>query len=131
MDQNRSIIVILALVVTLVAGCEKPDTSAPWVVTTSPQNGSQNVSTSVGQISVTFNEEMMDQSWSWAYMNKRTFPTINGQIHYTDNNTKNILPVHLESDKSYVVWINTQNLKKFKDKSGNPAVPFRLEFKTK
>jgi len=41
------------------------------------------------------------------------------------------LPVKLEPNKEYVIWINTSNLKNFKDKSGNPALPFKFTFKTK
>jgi len=92
---------------------------------------SKNVDPSLSEISVTFNEEMMDQSWSWAYEDKNKFPQITGQAYYSRNNTTNILPVKLEPNKEYVIWINTSNLKNFKDKSGNPALPFKFTFKTK
>jgi hypothetical protein len=74
---------------------------------------------------------MKDGNWSWAYKDKSKFPQISGQAYYTDNNTKNILPVKLESNKEYVIWINTEQFNNFKDKSGNPAFPFKFTFKTK
>ncbi len=40
------------------------DTVPPGVVATNPQNGMQSVDPSIKGISVTFNERMMDQSWS-------------------------------------------------------------------
>ena len=73
----------------------------------------------------------MDQSWSWAYEDKSKFPQIIGQAYYTENNTSNVLPVKLEPNKDYVIWINTVNHKNFKDKNGNSAVPFKFTFKTR
>jgi hypothetical protein len=79
--------------------CEKKDSRPPRVVSTFPQNESQNVDLSINEISVTFDEEMMDANWSWAYTDKSEFPQIVGQAYYTQNNTKNVLPVKLDSNK--------------------------------
>ena len=111
--------------------CTVKDNEAPRIVSTFPQNESRNVESSINEISVTFNEEMMDQNWSWAYDDKNKFPQMAGQPYYTDSNIKNILPVKLEPNKEYVIWINSSKFKNFKDKSGNPAVPFKFTFKTK
>ena len=121
----------LLIVLSIFSGCAKKDTDAPRVVTTNPQNGSIDIDPSLSEISVTFNEEMMDNSWSWSMENQDTFPQTTGSPHYTDGNTKNILPVKLLPGKEYVIWINTSNITNFKDKSGNPAVPFKFTFKTK
>jgi len=51
---------------------------------------------------------MMDGNWSWAYTNKNEFPKIKGQPYYTGNNTKNNLPVILEPNKEYIIWINSE-----------------------
>ena len=128
---HKVLFVLMVALTIIFVGCSEKDTKAPRVVDTFPPNGSQDVDPSINQISVTFNEEMMDQSWSWPYTNKNEFPEMKGQPYYTDNYTKNVLPVILEPNKEYVIWLNSQKFKNFKDKSGNPLVPFKFTFKTK
>jgi len=129
---NRQVLFVLMIVLIIIAvGCSETDTTVPRVVDTFPPNGSEDVDPAINEISVTFNEEMMDQNWSWAYENENEFPNIKGQSYYTENFTKNVLPVRLEPNKEYVIWINTQQFQNFKDKSGNPAVPFKFTFKTR
>ena len=111
--------------------CTENDSRAPSVIATFPPNGSTDVDPSINEISVTFDEEMMDGNWSWAYSNKNQFPEMTGQPYYTENFTKNILPVRLESNKEYEIWVNSEKFKYFKDKAGNSAIPFRWTFKTK
>ncbi|MCP4580038.1 MAG: Ig-like domain-containing protein [candidate division Zixibacteria bacterium] len=126
------IIIILGLIsIGICLACSDGDTTPPRVVSTFPENGSHDVDPFLTEIYVVFNEEMMDQNWSWVYEDTSTFPTMTGQPYYTDDFTKNILPVSLEENKEYVVWINQQNFSNFKDKSGNAAAPFKLTFKTR
>ena len=115
----------------LLSGCGAKDNLPPKVIGTNPQNGAQNVDPSLTEISVTFNEPMMDKSWSWCYEEKDKFPQMTGQPYYTENNTKNVLPVRLEPNKEYVIWINTVNFKNFKNKTGNPAEPYKFTFETR
>ncbi|MDH3892402.1 MAG: Ig-like domain-containing protein [candidate division Zixibacteria bacterium] len=110
--------------------CAQSDTDPPRVVSTFPQNGSMEVDPTLTEIAVVFNEEMMDQNWSWVYEDKNSFPTMTGQPYYNEDLTRNILPVSLESGREYVVWINSSNFKNFKDKNGNPAAPFKMTFRT-
>jgi hypothetical protein len=63
----------------LIVGCGEKDTQPPRVVSTIPVNESADVDSSITEISVKFNEEMMDGNWSWAYDNKSEFPQIVGQ----------------------------------------------------
>jgi hypothetical protein len=107
------------------------DTKPPRVVSTFPENGTQDVDPALNKITVTFNEEMMDQNWSWVYQDKAKFPRIVGQAYYTNNNTVNVLPVKLEPNKEYIIWINSNKFRNFKDKSGNSAVPFKFTFRTR
>lgn len=53
------------------------------------------------------------------------------QPYYKPGHTINVLPVKLESNKEYEIWINSKKFKDFKDRAGNPAIPFRLVFTTK
>ena len=107
------------------------DTEAPTVVSTTPPNGSQDVSPDITEISVTFSEAMMDKSWSWAYEQQDKFPQITGDPGYDASFTINTLPVELEPNKEYEIWINTSQFKNFTDRVGNPATPYKLVFKTK
>jgi hypothetical protein len=103
----------------------------PKVILTYPRNGMQDVDPSIKEISVTFDERMMDKSCSWCYEERDTFPQVVGQPYYTENNTVNVLPVQLEPNKEYVIWINTVRFTNFRDEAGNPAVPYRFTFKTR
>lgn len=128
----RKTFLVFALILIIIGmACAQEDSKPPRVVSTFPQNGSLDVDPSIKEISVTFNEEMIDGNWSWVYEDKSTFPQMVGQAYYTDNNTKNILPVKLEPNKEYVIWINSSDYQNFKNKNGVPAVPFRFTFKTK
>lgn len=128
---SKIILALLLVFTFFFVGCGEKDNVAPEVVSTFPPNGSQNVDPSVKEIWVVFNEPMRDQNWSWAYTKKEEFPQMDGQPYYTDDYTKNVLPVTLEPNKEYVIWLNSAKFKNFKDKSGNPLVPVRFTFKTK
>ena len=130
MNRTAGIIIVL-MMINLVVACDEKDTRAPRVVSTVPENGSSDVDPSLGEISVTFDEEMTDGNWSWAYDDKSKFPQTLGQAYFDDNNKKNSSPVKLEPNKEYVIWINSAKFKNFKDKSGNSAYPFKFTFKTK
>jgi len=122
--------VLMLLLSRSVSGYAR-DHGPPRVIITYPRNGMRNVDPSIKEISVTFNERMMDKSWSWCYEERDTFPRVAGQPYYTENNTVNVLPVQLEPNKEYVIWINTVNFKNFRDEAGNPAEPYRFTFKTR
>lgn len=103
----------------------------PKVISTFPQNGAQDVDSQTAVIWVKFNKPMMDKSWSWSYKEKDAFPKLNGDPYYSEENTKNNLPVKLEPNREYKIWINTAEFKDFKDTSGNSSEPYELKFKTK
>jgi hypothetical protein len=126
---SKTLLVAAALVICI--SCTGNDTTTPRVVKTFPANGSQDVDPSLTELYVVFNEEMQDHSWSWVYEDQNTFPTMTGQPYYAEGNTKNILPVQLEPDKEYVIWINQPEYQNFRDNSGNSAAPFRFTFRTK
>ena len=78
-----------------------------------------------------FNEEMTAGSFSWAKEDDTNFPAMTGQPYFDKTMTKNILPVNLEPDTEYVIWLNSPKFQNFKDTSGNVLVPFKFTFKTK
>lgn len=130
MNRQYFLVTIIAMALS-VASCAETDTTPPYVVETFPKTGSTEVDHALTEISVIFNEPMTDGNWSWAYTNKDRFPEMAGQPYYMPGLTKNVLPVKLESNKEYEIWINSQKFKNFKDQEGNSATPFRLVFKTK
>ena len=127
----REPLVFLLIATHAAVAWGEQDTRPPRVVSTSPQNGSMDVDPSLKEISVTFNEAMQDGNWSWVYEDKNTFPQIVGQAYYTEDMKTNVLPVKLEPNKEYVIWINSEKSTNFKDKSGNSAFPFKFTFKTR
>lgn len=114
----------------VVLACQA-DTQAPTVVGTSPVNGRLDVDPGLISISVTFNEPMLDRSWSFVDGGADRFPRITGDPSYDSKFETISLPVALESDKTYEIWINSGRYLNFKDKVGNPATPYRLTFKTR
>ncbi len=122
---------VVTIISTICISCAESDSKAPNVIETFPISGSVDIDPSITEISVTFDEPMTDGNWSWAYSNKSMFPEMSGQPYYQPGLTKNILPVKLESNKEYEIWVNSEKFNNFKDQSGNPAIPFRFIFKTK
>ena len=123
-------ILILTAIILLGVSCTASDTKAPNVIETYPVSGSIDVDPSTPEIIVTFDEPMKDGNWSWAYSDEDKFPEMTGQPYYKPGHTINILPVKLEPDKEYEIWINSEKFKNFKDQAGNSATPFRLVFTT-
>ena len=108
-----------------------PSGNVPKVIATNPKSGDAGVDPSLSKITVTFNKPMLDKSWSWSYEDKDSFPATAGQPSYTNDGKTCVLPVKLEPGKRYVIWINTAKFKNFKDRSGIPVEPYRLEFATR
>ncbi len=129
--KSTGITYLLLVLIVIVAGCADRDTTAPLVVNTFPSNGSRDINPSISEIAVTFNEAMMDGNWSWAYTNINEFPEMKGDPYFTEDFTKNILPVKLEPNREYIIWINSEKFQNFKDRSGNPLAPYKFTFKTK
>jgi hypothetical protein len=110
------------------------ETMPPSVIKTVPACGDTAVPASTKEIKVTFSKDMMtNQMWSWCFHSKDSFPEITDQkgIKYLQDGRTCVLPVKLEANKSYAIWINTQKFTAFQDKKGNSAVPYLLVFKTK
>ena len=105
----------------------------PVVVRTEPQSGADNVDPAeVKEIKVTFSKEMLDGTWSWAQATPDTFPEVGEQpeIGYLEDKRTCVLPVKLEHGKTYAVWLNSKRHQNFKDRFGQPSLPYLLVFKT-
>jgi RNA polymerase sigma-70 factor (ECF subfamily) len=107
------------------------DYMTPVVVRTVPRAGDTAVDPKLREIAVTFSKEMETRnSWSWVAESKETFPKLAGRIHFVNKRTC-LAPVHLEPGKTYRIWLNSGKSMNFRDKDGNPAVPYLLEFRTR
>jgi len=85
----------------------------------------------LSEIKVTFSKKMQDKNWSFAIHSKDSFPKLAGDPQFTPDGRTCVLPVKLESQKTYALWINSQKFNNFKDTKGNSAMPYLLTFKTK
>jgi RNA polymerase sigma-70 factor (ECF subfamily) len=108
------------------------ENAAPVVVKTVPVAGSTDVDPKLTEIKVTYSKDMMDKSWSWAQLSEASFPKVDGKITYEKDMRTCVLPVKLEPEKTYAIWLNVADkFENFKDKDGQSAVPYLLVFKTK
>ena len=70
---------LLADAKAILASAGKP---APTVVSTTPRAFDDNVPPSLDKITVTFDQEMMDQSWSWVQVSDESYPKMTGKPSY-------------------------------------------------
>jgi RNA polymerase sigma-70 factor (ECF subfamily) len=104
----------------------------PVVVKTVPQAGDIAVDAkATTEIRVTFSKDMADKSWSWTQISEASYPKTTGKPHYDKDMRTCVLPVQLEPGKTYVIWLNPEKFKGFRDTDGRPAGPYLLVFETK
>lgn len=103
---------------------------APVVISTNPKAYANDVAPSLGIITVTFDQPMKNNSWSWTGGGE-TYPITTGQPSYDPNRTKCSLPVKLEPGKVYWVGINSPIYWNFKStEHGAPAKRYVILFAT-
>ena len=103
---------------------------APYVTSTEPQAYANDVTPSLDKITVTFDQAMKDNSWSWTGGGE-TYPKTTGQPSYDPNRTTCSLPVKLEPGKVYWVGINSPIYWNFKSaEHGAPAKRYVILFAT-
>lgn len=105
------------------------ETAPPVVVRTEPVAGANRVDPRTSEIVVRFTKTMQDASWSWDTYSQESYPETTGQPKYADPQTC-VLPVKLQPNKFYAIWVNSEKFKNFKDTGGRPAVPYLLTFTT-
>jgi RNA polymerase sigma-70 factor (ECF subfamily) len=128
-----------ALLVALLglAGSAKMDeipslaAAPPVVVRAVPEAGTDSVDPALKEIRVTYSKKMMDGTWSWSTWGQDSFPQTTGKPHYLADQRTCVLPVKLKANKTYAIWLNSNNFGNFKDTNGNAAVPYLLVFKTR
>lgn len=132
MRRLLALVVILSAPFPSLADEEWSVASAPPVVVrTTPEAGDNAVDPASKTIRVTFSKPMRDRSWSFVQASEATFPKIAGEIRYEPDGRTCVLPVSLEPNRTYVLWINSDRFQNFKDRDGRAAVPYLLVFATK
>jgi RNA polymerase sigma-70 factor (ECF subfamily) len=106
------------------------ETAPPVVLKTIPAAGSADVDPGLTEIQVTFSKPMRDGSWSWCNLGEESFPESAGKIHYLPDGRTCVMPVKLAPGRFYATWLNTERFRNFKDRDGQPAVPYLLTFHT-
>ena len=106
-------------------------TASPVVVKTEPQSGAADVDPNTTEIRVTYSKAMKDGTWTWSTWGQENFPKTTGKPSYQADGRTCVLPVKLEPNKFYAIWLNSQNFGNFQDDGGRPAVPYLLVFQTK
>ncbi len=109
---------------------EIPDDLPPVVLSVEPKVGAKDVDPGLKEIRVTFSKKMTDKSWSWPTGKKYAAPKDNGPIHFEPGRRTCVMPVKLEPGKTYVISVNSEKFRNFKDEDGHPALPYLLVFRT-
>jgi hypothetical protein len=129
----RSLIILsIAALLSGSALAKKPSVKSmpPVVVMTVPQSGATAVDAGLKEIKVTFSKDMITKKmWSFVQISKDSYPET-GEPKYVDKRTI-VLPVTLQPQKTYVIWINQGKFNAFRDVDNHPAVPYLLVFETK
>ncbi len=122
-------VVVGALVA--IFGCNSTSNEPqPMVINTIPKNGDIRVDPGLEQISVTFSEAMLDESWSWVHAAELPFPEAAGEPFFDAARRTASLPVTLKPKTRYEIRINSEEFQNFKSEKGVSAVPYILQFET-
>jgi hypothetical protein len=125
-------ILFLAASVSIALAQSADDSVPPAVVKSAPQAGANAVDPGQTELTVTFSKDMLPNSWSWVKVSDESFPKLTGEPRYLADQRTCVLPVKLEPNRHYRIWINAESkFNQFRDRAGHPAVPYLLDFKTK
>lgn len=106
------------------------ESAPPVVVKTVPAAGATDVDPALAEIKVTYSKTMQDGNMSWSMWGEENYPETTGEPKYLQDGRTCVLPVKLQPNKFYALWLNSEKFKNFKDTAGRPAVPYLLTFYT-
>jgi hypothetical protein len=112
------------------AAAPAPRPRAPVVVRFEPPNGASDVDPATRELRATFDRPMGD-GWSWVMDPQGAFPEMAGRASLSADGLTAVLPVHLAPGQSYVVWLNSDEHRDFRDRDGVELAPVRWAFKTR
>lgn len=103
----------------------------PRVVAVDPPAGATGVEPGRRLLSVTFDREMDRSGWAWLHESPGSAPALTGEARFDASGRVNTVEARLEPGRTYVLWINSDEIQHFRDTRGVPAVPFRWTFSTR
>lgn len=129
---KNTILLALAAGLPLLAAGQEPSlqTAPPVAVRTVPVAGATDVDASLTELQVTYSKPMQDGSWSWSTWGEENYPETTGKPRYLADGRTCVLPVKLQPDKFYAIWLNSEKFGNFRDADGRSAVPYLLSFRT-
>ncbi len=102
----------------------------PIVLSTTPAVASDMVSSELDKLTVTFDQPMLNNSWSWTGGGD-TYPEITEKPYYDDTRMTCTLPVKLKPGTHYVIGINSPSYRNFKSQNKESAQPYLFVFGTR
>ena len=114
---------------TAIAALATHRTGAPQVVAFEPANGAAGVDPALAELKATF-DRPMSEGWSWVTEGADSFPETTGEARLSPDGRAAILPVRLAPGRSYVIWLNSQQYRFFRDRAGVELAPVRWVFST-
>jgi len=103
---------------------------APRVVAVDPPAGAIGIEPGRRLLSVTFDREMDRDGWAWLREGPESAPELTGKMSFDASGRTHSVEAELEPGRTYVLWINNEEIQHFRDTRGVPAVPFRWTFTT-
>jgi hypothetical protein len=128
------IVIVLLLFSLAITRADEPSVKSlpASVIRTVPECGNTDVdATATARIEVTFSKPMMDGAWSWAQISDGTFPTLVGRPTFSADRMTCVVGVKLQPKRTYVIWLNSEKFRNFKDADGKSSIPYLLVFQTK
>lgn len=102
----------------------------PQVVAMNPQNGLKNVTPTLTELSVTF-DQAMGAGFSWTIAaGKDHYPETTGQPVWSEDRKTCTLPVKLKPAWTYAIGLNHPSANNFQSDHGVPLKPVNWEFAT-
>ncbi len=115
--------------VTLLLLSGRLEAAAPKFVTSTVEDGQDDVDPGVTEIRVTFDQAMNQTSWS-VVGGGPTFPEMIGKPRWADEKTI-VIGVKLQPDHEYRLSLNSDTFQGFRSRSGEAAAPQPMAFKTR
>lgn len=120
---------IVAFFESAASKAEQQAEDAPHVVAMTPANGATDVDPSLKTMTITFDRPMQDKMWSIVGGGPH-FPKITGEIHYDATRRILTVPIELQPNWTYDLWLNRGQYMSFRAESGTPLAPMHVAFGT-
>ena len=124
LDPKTCLSLVFFVAITPIAALAVP----AKVIETVPENGQQDVNPRLRQIRIRFDQDMNRQGYSVCGSGP-TFPKTIGKARWINKRTF-VMPVRLEPNHDYELYVNSQSYKNFKNLRGQPAIVYPVKFRT-